>query len=88
MTAVGPFETLDLEGDHVTGSLVTSHATGHVLVLHMLLPFETNPSARAIDLVGEEAVASAVVGTLGPVTRPDGSIVWNNRFRWVTATPR
>jgi SAM-dependent methyltransferase len=46
------------------------------------------PSARAIDLVGEEAVASAVVGTLRPVTRPGGSIVWNNRFRWVTATPR
>ena len=49
LTAVGPFEKLDLEGAHVTGSLVTSHATGHVLVLHMLLPFETNPSARAID---------------------------------------
>jgi hypothetical protein len=49
LTAVGPFETLDLEGDHVPGSLVTSHATGHVLVLHMLLPFETIPSARAID---------------------------------------
>jgi hypothetical protein len=46
------------------------------------------PSARAIDLVGEEAVASAVVGTLGPVTRPGGAVVWNNRFRWVTATPR
>ena len=46
------------------------------------------PSARAIDLVGEDAVASAVVGTLGPVTRPGGAVVWNNRFRWVTATPR
>jgi SAM-dependent methyltransferase len=46
------------------------------------------PSARAIDLVGEETVAGAVAGTLGPVTRPGGAVVWNNRFRWVTATPR
>lgn len=49
LTAVGSFETLDLAGNLITGSLVTSHATGHVLVLHMLLPFETKPSARAID---------------------------------------
>jgi SAM-dependent methyltransferase len=44
-------------------------------------------SARAIQAVGEIAVANAIRGTLPPFTRPDGSIVWNNRFRWVTATP-
>ncbi|WP_152528019.1 hypothetical protein [Sphingobium lactosutens] len=54
LTAVGPFEMLDLDGGRVTGSLVNSHATGQVLVLHMLLPFETNPSARAIDAAPKE----------------------------------
>lgn len=54
LTAVKPFETLDLDGSLVTGSLVTSHATGQVLVLHLLLPFETNPSARAIDAAAKK----------------------------------
>jgi SAM-dependent methyltransferase len=44
-------------------------------------------SARAIRTAGEAAVANAIRGTLPPFTRPDGSVVWNNRFRWVTATP-
>jgi SAM-dependent methyltransferase len=44
-------------------------------------------SARAIRAVGEAVVASAIRKTLPPFTRPDGSVVWNNRFRWVTATP-
>jgi SAM-dependent methyltransferase len=43
-------------------------------------------AARAIDHAGEEAVATAIRGTLPKFTRPDGSVVWNNRFRWVTAT--
>jgi SAM-dependent methyltransferase len=45
------------------------------------------PSARAIKLAGEATVARAVAGTLGPVTQPDGSVVYQNRFRWVTANP-
>jgi SAM-dependent methyltransferase len=44
-------------------------------------------SARAIRAVGEERVADAIRKTLPPFTRPDGSVVWNNRFRCVTATP-
>jgi SAM-dependent methyltransferase len=43
-------------------------------------------SARAIRHAGEKTVADAVRGTLPRFTRPDGSVVWNNRFRWVTAT--
>jgi SAM-dependent methyltransferase len=44
-------------------------------------------AARAIRHAGEEAVANAIRGTLPRFTRPDGTVVWNNRFRWVTATP-
>ena len=43
-------------------------------------------SARAIDHAGEAAVASAIRGTLPRFTQADGSVVWKNRFRWVTAT--
>jgi SAM-dependent methyltransferase len=43
-------------------------------------------SARVIRHAGEKAVADAVRGTLPRFTRPDGSVVWNNRFRWVAAT--
>lgn len=43
-------------------------------------------SARAIRHAGEKAVADAVRGTLPRFTRPDGSVVWNNRFRWAAAT--
>ena len=44
-------------------------------------------AARAIRHAGEEAVANAIRGTLPRFTRPDGTVVWNNRFRWVAATP-
>lgn len=44
-------------------------------------------SARAISHAGVEAVAAAITATLPQVTRPDGSVVWNNRFRWVKARP-
>jgi hypothetical protein len=43
-------------------------------------------SARAIRYAGAEAVASAIRATLPRFIRPDGSVVWNNRFRWVKAT--
>jgi SAM-dependent methyltransferase len=45
-------------------------------------------AARAIRHAGEAAVREAVLRTLPQFTRPDGSVVWNNRFRWVAATPR
>jgi hypothetical protein len=41
---------------------------------------------RAVRHAGEDAVKDAVLGTLGGFTRPDGTVVQNNRFRWVTAT--
>lgn len=43
------FHELNLGGATVSASLVRSHAAGSVLVLHLLLPFETDPSARALD---------------------------------------
>ncbi len=43
-------------------------------------------SARAIAYAGVEAVTDAVRGTLPAVTGPDGSVTWDNRFRWVKAT--
>ena len=45
-------------------------------------------AARAIRHAGEDAVRDAIVGTLPRFTRPGGEVVWNNRFRWVAATPR
>lgn len=45
-------------------------------------------SARAIAHVGEAAVAEAVAVTLPAFTRADGSVVWKNRFRWVSAQPK
>lgn len=42
-------------------------------------------SARSIRHAGEEAVADTIRTTLPPFTRADGSVVWNNRFRWVRA---
>ena len=44
-------------------------------------------AARAIRHAGEAAVRDAIAGTLPRFTRPGGAVVWNNRFRWVTATP-
>jgi SAM-dependent methyltransferase len=40
-------------------------------------------SARAIRHAGEATVADAVRATLPKVSRPDGTVVWRNRFRWV-----
>ncbi len=45
------------------------------------------PAVRAVRHSGEDAVKRAVLGTLVPFTRPDGSVRQTNRFRWVTATP-
>ena len=44
-------------------------------------------SARTIAHVGEDAVRGAIIGTLPKVTRPGGTVVWNNRFRWVAGMP-
>ena len=43
-------------------------------------------SARAIAHAGVEAVADVIAATLPQVTRRDGAVVWNNRFRWVKAS--
>jgi ubiquinone/menaquinone biosynthesis C-methylase UbiE len=40
---------------------------------------------KAIHHVGYEKVAEAVTATLSPFTRPDGHIVYNNKFRIVIA---
>lgn len=42
-------------------------------------------SARAIRHAGEQAVADTIRATLPPFTQSDGSVLWNNRFRWVRA---
>jgi SAM-dependent methyltransferase len=36
--------------------------------------------------LGDERLRQAVLGTLGPFTRPDGSVLQKNRFHWVMAT--
>lgn len=46
------------------------------------------PAAKAIDAVGYDKVAEAVKATLPPFTRPDGHIVYNNKFRVVIARKR
>jgi SAM-dependent methyltransferase len=43
-------------------------------------------SERAIRHAGEAVVADAIRATLPRFTRADGTVVWRNRFRWVTAT--
>jgi hypothetical protein len=35
--------------------------------------------------VGEARVSETIRATLPAVTRPDGSVVWSNRFRWTKA---
>jgi hypothetical protein len=40
---------------------------------------------NVIRAVGEEAVRDVVMPTLEPFTRPDGSVLQLNRFRWVLA---
>lgn len=47
---VKPFADVVLDNDVVRTSTTASHATGEVLVIHLMLPFETAPSARALDL--------------------------------------
>jgi hypothetical protein len=42
-------------------------------------------AARAIRQSSDERVRATIRGTLAPFTRPDRSVVWNNRFRWVKA---
>ncbi len=41
---------------------------------------------RVSRFIGKEFVVEAINGTLRPVTRADGSVVWRNRFLWVKAT--
>jgi SAM-dependent methyltransferase len=43
-------------------------------------------SARAVRHAGEDAVAAAIRATLPRFTLADGSVSWNNKFLWVTAT--
>jgi ubiquinone/menaquinone biosynthesis C-methylase UbiE len=46
----------------------------------------SGPAVKAIAHAGYDAVAAAVTATLGPFTRPDGHVVYNNKFRVVIAT--
>lgn len=46
---VRSFQHIVLDGDEILSSTLLSHACGQVLVLHLVLPFETNPSARELD---------------------------------------
>jgi hypothetical protein len=46
---VRSFQHVTLETEEILSSTLTSHASGEVLVLHLVLPFETKPSARALD---------------------------------------
>ena len=41
---------------------------------------------RASQVAGEAVVREAIRATLPRVTRPDGSVVWTNRFRWVRSS--
>ena len=41
--------------------------------------------ARAIAHAGEAKVLATIRATLPRVTRPDGTVAWRNRFRWVRA---
>jgi ubiquinone/menaquinone biosynthesis C-methylase UbiE len=45
----------------------------------------SGPATKAIAAVGYDKVAGAVTATLAPFTRPDGHIVYNNKFRVVIA---
>ena len=52
--------------------------------LHGLLA--AGPAVKAIDLNGYDKVSETVTATFGPYTRPDGHIVYHNKFRVVMAT--
>lgn len=73
---IAPLESGEFQADLVAPSQET--ATRMVL----------SASERAIRHAGEGAVADAIRATLPRFTRPDGAVVWRNRFRWVTATRR
>lgn len=45
----------------------------------------SGPAVKAIDLVGYDKVAEAVTASLPPFTRPDGHIVYSNKWRVVIA---
>jgi ubiquinone/menaquinone biosynthesis C-methylase UbiE len=45
----------------------------------------TGPAYRAMFTVGYDKVAEALTATLAPFTRPDGHVVYNNKFRVVLA---
>lgn len=42
-------------------------------------------TVRVARLVGEETVRQAIRDSLPAATRPDGSVVWRNRFQWLKA---
>jgi len=46
----------------------------------------SGPSTKAIATVGYDKVAGTVTATLPPFTRPDGHVVYNNKFRIVIAS--
>ena len=46
----------------------------------------TGVAAKAIDHSGHDKVTETVKATFGPYTRPDGHIVYHNKFRVVMAT--
>jgi hypothetical protein len=50
---VKSFQVIDLGGEELLSSTLASHACGEVLVVHLMLPFETKPSARQIDTLGK-----------------------------------
>jgi SAM-dependent methyltransferase len=46
----------------------------------------TGPAVKAVDLNGYDKVSETVTATFGTYTRPDGHIVYHNKFRVVMAT--
>ena len=46
---VKSFNSVMVGSEELLASTLPSHATGEVIVLHVLLPFETKPSARELD---------------------------------------
>ncbi|MGA1859863.1 hypothetical protein VH569_28085 [Azospirillum sp. 11R-A] len=53
--AVIGFHQVGLASGPVSASVLRSHATQNVVVLHMLLPFESDPSARQLDATASAA---------------------------------
>ena len=42
-------------------------------------------TVRAARVAGEETVRAVIARSLPKVTRPDGSVVWTNKFQWLKA---